>query len=81
MSRANPLVERFLAVKTFRYPAPPGTVVVTVGLLAVEPGGSYVVKAAAIPSQAWTATHGKPLSFEEARRYVLGEMERAHYRP
>ena len=80
MSRANPLFERFLGVKTFRYPAPPRNVI-TVGLLAVEPGGSYVVKAAATPSQAWTATHGKPLSFEEARRYVLGEMERAHYRP
>ena len=62
MSRANPLFERFLGVKTFRYPAPPGNVVVTVVLLVVEPGGSYVVKAAATPSQACTATHGKPLS-------------------
>ena len=81
MSRANLLFDRFLGVKTFRYPALPGNVIVTVGLLAVEPGGSWVVKAAATPSQAWTATHGKPLSFEEACRYVLGEVERAHYRP
>jgi hypothetical protein len=79
VSRANPLFERFLGVKTCRYPAPPGNVVVTVVLLAVAPGGSYVVTAAATLSHAWTATHGKPLSFEEACCYVLGEVERAHY--